>query len=191
MANQSTPPTSPRSPSAHADKPANAKSPSESLVHMTEMILPQHTNPLGTAFGGVIMSWVDIAASICASRHAGKPVVTASVDTLSFLAPVKLGWFVSLQASINHSWNTSMEIGVKVMAENTFAQEKFHTASAYLTMVCLDSTGRPAPVPPLFPETADEIRRFEEAQIRREIRLKHKRSIQEKREARKNNSHTQ
>lgn len=167
-----------------ADIPSDGKAPEESLVQMTEMILPQHTNPLGTAFGGVIMSWVDIAASICASRHAGKPVVTASVDTLSFLAPVKLGWFVSLQASINHAWNTSMEIGVKVTAENTFAQEKFHTASAYLTMVCLDSTGRPAPVPRLYPQTDEEIRRFEEAQIRREIRLEHKRSIQEKRQKR-------
>lgn len=156
------------------------KTPQESFVEMTEMILPQHTNPLGTAFGGVIMSWVDIAASICGGRHCGKSVVTASVDTFSFLAPVKLGWIVSLKASVNHVWNTSMEIGVKVTAENTIANESFHTASAYLTMVAMDSSGRPARVYAFKPETEDEIRRSNEAQRRREIRLAQKYSHNKK-----------
>lgn len=156
------------------------KTPDESYVEMTEMILPQHTNPIGTAFGGVIMSWVDIAASICGARHSGKPVVTASVDSLSFLAPVKLGWNVSLIASINHVWNTSMEIGVKVTAENTFANERFHTATAYLTMVSLDSTGKPTKILGLTPTTEVEIRRSEQAQIRRRGRLEQREKFQKK-----------
>ncbi len=147
---------------------------------MTEMVLPQHTNAIGTVFGGVIMSWVDIAAAICAERHANKQVVTASVDALEFLAPIKLGWIVSLKASVNYVWTTSCEIGVKVTAENPRTGEFFHTASAYVTMVALDSHGRPTSIPQVIPSTEDQKRRYEEAKFRRISRLELKRQNAER-----------
>src|SRR4051812_15000028 len=106
---------------------------SQSVVQMTELVLPSHTNALNTIFGGVIVSWVDIAAAIVAQRHASQPVVTASIDALNFVAPVYVGWVVNLKASVNYAGKTSMEIGVRVDAENPITGEKFHTASAYLT----------------------------------------------------------
>lgn len=81
-----------------------SKTPSDSLVTMTQLILPQHTNPLGTAFGGVIMSWIDIAAAICAQKHCEKPVVTASIDAMHFLAPIRLSWIVNIKAQLNHAF---------------------------------------------------------------------------------------
>ncbi|MCX6128918.1 MAG: acyl-CoA thioesterase [Proteobacteria bacterium] len=143
----------------------------ESEVVMTEMVLPQHTNAIGTVFGGVVMSWVDIAAAICAERHCHRQVVTASVDALEFLAPVKLGWIVTLKSSINYVWKTSCEVGVKVIAENPRSGESFHTASAYVTMVALDSNSRPTSMPPILPETEVQRRRYEEAKARRISRL--------------------
>ena len=133
------------------------KSPKDSSVVMTQLILPEHTNDLGTVFGGQLMSWVDIAAAICARKHTQRNVVTASVDALSFLAPIiRLGWVVTLTASVNYVWKSSCEIGVKVTAENTNTTETFHTASAYVTMVALDSNGRPCQIPGLCPESEDE-----------------------------------
>lgn len=147
---------------------------------MTEMVLPQHTNAIGTVFGGVIMSWVDIAAAICAERHANKQVVTASVDALEFLAPIKLGWIVTLKASVNYVWTTSCEVGVKVTAENPRTGEFFHTASAYVTMVALDSHGRPTGIPAVIPSNDEQKRRFEEAKFRRISRLELKKQNAER-----------
>lgn len=147
------------------------KTPKESEVEMTEMVLPQHTNSIGSIFGGVVMSWIDIAAAICALRHARKQVVTASVDALEFHAPIRLGWIVTLKASVNYVARTSCEIGVKVTAENPLTGESFHTASAYVTMVALDGNGRPTTIPPIEPVSADEKRRHENAQSRRAARL--------------------
>lgn len=147
------------------------KFPRESEVMMTELVLPQHTNAMGTIFGGIVMSWVDIAAAICGFRHARKQVVTASVDAMQFLAPIRLGWVVSLQAKVNCVWKSSAEVGVKVTAENPITGEKFHTASAWLTMVSLDSNGRPSSFGRLQPETEVEKRRQERAQHRRKVRL--------------------
>ena len=110
---------------------------------MTQLILPEHTNDLGTVFGGQLMSWVDIAAAICKTTCSEKRCDLASVDALSFLAPIRLGWIATLQASVNYVWSSSCEIGVKVTAENPSTGETFHTASAYVTMVALDSNGRP------------------------------------------------
>lgn len=138
---------------------------------MTELVLPSHTNALGTIFGGIIMSWVDIAAAICAQRHSSQPVVTASIDALNFVAPVHLGWVVNLRASLNYAGKTSMEVGVRVEAENPITGEKFHTASAYLTFVAIGSNGKPRAVSPVIAETPDEKRRFEAAQKRRTLRL--------------------
>lgn len=147
------------------------KTSSQSETIMTELILPQHTNDLGTVFGGMVMSWVDIAAAICAQRHASKQVVTASVDAMQFRAPVRLGWILKLYARVNNVWKTSCEVGVKVMAENPKSGEIFHTASAYVTMVALDGMGRPTSMSPLILETADEKRRFEDAEARKKARL--------------------
>lgn len=154
---------------------ARGRSPRESEVVMTEHILPQHTNSLGTVFGGVVMSWVDIAAAICAERHCRKQVVTASVDALEFLAPVKLGWIMMLHASVNYVATSSCEVGVKVLAENPRTGENFHTATAYVTMVALDSNGRPTRMPGVIPETEEQQRRYEEAKARRISRLEVKR----------------
>jgi acyl-CoA hydrolase len=158
----------------------------ESEVIMTELVLPHHTNTIGTVFGGVVMSWVDIAAAICAERHSHKQVVTASVDAMEFLAPVKLGWIITLKASVNYVWTTSCEVGVKVMAENSRTGESFHTASAYVTMVALDSNGRPTTMPPIIPETDIQKRRFIEAQARRISRLDLKRQNAERQQKESN-----
>ena len=147
------------------------KTDSHSEVIMTELVLPQHTNELGTVFGGMVMSWVDIAAAICAQRHAGKQVVTASVDAMEFRAPVRLGWILQLKASVNNVWKSSCEVGVKVSAENPKSGERFHTASAYVTMVALDGMGRTTAMPPLLTETEDQKRRFDAAEARKKARL--------------------
>ncbi|MGZ3768913.1 MAG: acyl-CoA thioesterase [Bdellovibrio sp.] len=147
---------------------------SASQVIMTQLVLPSHTNSLGSIFGGTIMSWIDIAAAIAAQRHSNKEVVTASVDRLDFVAPVFKGWVVNLKASVNFTSRTSMEVGVRVDAENPKTGETFHTASAYCTFVALGSNGKPIEIPSLILETEDDKRRFAEAEKRREVRLKAK-----------------
>ena len=155
---------------------SGARPVSESQVVMTELVLPSHTNALGSIFGGVVMSWIDIAGAICAQRHSRKPVVTAHIDELQFVAPVYKGWVVNLKASVNYVGTTSIEVGVRVDAENPQTGEFFHTASAYLTFVALDSHGKPTKVTPAQFETPDEIRRNKAAIQRRDIRL-HKRQV--------------
>ena len=145
---------------------------SASEVIMTQLVLPSHTNALDTVFGGTVMSWIDIAGAIAAQRHSQKAVVTASIDELHFLAPIYKGWVVNLKASVNFVSHTSMEIGVRVESENPQTGERFHTASAYTTFVCLGSNGKPSTVPPLLLETDEQRRRNREAGIRREARLK-------------------
>ncbi len=147
------------------------KSPSESTVTMTELVLPTDTNALGTIFGGKVMSWIDIAGAIAAGRHARKVVVTASIDALNFVAPVKVGYVVQIKAIVNFASRTSMEVGVRVEAENPLTGEITHTATAYTTFVALDQNGRPTPIPSIIPQSPDEKRRFEEAKKRRESRI--------------------
>lgn len=118
------------------------------------------------------MHWIDIIASIAGRRHCGFPVVTASMDKLDFLQPVKLGEVVILKACINRVFNTSMEIGVTVYAENPYKREFLHTASSYLTFVALDDDGKPVKIPPVEPQTDEEKRRYAAAGIRREKRIK-------------------
>lgn len=150
----------------------NGKHPSESQVTMTEIVLPSDTNALGTIFGGKVMSWIDIAAAIAAGRHARKVVVTASIDALHFLAPVKLGHVLHIRAAVNFASRTSMEVGVRVDSENPLTGELRHTATAYTTFVALDELGRPTPIPALIPETPEEKRRFEQAKKRRDSRMR-------------------
>ncbi len=117
------------------------------------------------------MSWIDIAAAISAQRHSGRDVVTASIDSLSFIAPVYKGWVVNLKAAVNFVSRTSMEVGVRVDAENPMSGDQFHTASAYLTFVALGSNGKPTPVPGLLLETPEDHRRWNAGQKRRENRV--------------------
>lgn len=152
-------------------KRKNSKKVSETQVTMTQLVLPTHTNALGTIFGGTMVSWIDIAAAIVANRHAQKTVVTASIDALHFLAPARQGDVVTIRASVNATGRTSMEIGVRVDSENPNTGEKWHTASAYLTFVALDSRGKPSEVPAVIPVTPEEKRRNKEAMIRRKLRM--------------------
>lgn len=144
---------------------------SQSKTVMTEIVLPIHTNALGSVFGGTISSWIDICAAIAAQRHCRGPAVTASFDALNFVKPVFQGWVVNLRASVNFAARTSMEVGVRVDAENPTTGETFHTATAYLTFVALGPDKKPVMVPPILPETPDEVRRFKEAEVRRAQRL--------------------
>ena len=147
---------------------------SNSIVTMTEMVLPTHTNALGSVFGGTIMSWIDIAAAISAQRHSSRPCVTASIDSIDFIAPVYRGWVVVLKACVNYVGKTSMEVGVRVEAQNSIEDKYFHMSSAYLTFVCLGNDGRPMSAPPLICESDLEKRRFEAASKRRKMRLDHR-----------------
>lgn len=148
-----------------------SKKPSESRVEMTELVLPEHSNALGTIFGGQVMSWIDTAAAICAFRHCRQICVTASMDKLDFISPVKVGQIVILQANVNYAGKTSMEIGVKVSSEDPFTGKKNHTASAYLTFVCIDKKGRPAATPPVNPQTEKEKTWYREALARKKQRI--------------------
>ena len=141
-----------------------------SIVVMHELVLPNDTNVLGNILGGRVMHYMDICAAMSAYKHARSPVVTASVDRLNFLAPAKMGDILILKSSVNYTGNTSMEVGVRIESENTISGEINHTASAYLTFVSLDEQRKPKKVAEINPETADEIRRFKQAEMRKEIR---------------------
>ena len=145
---------------------------SESLITMTELVLPHHANQLGILLGGQLMHWIDICAALCASKHNQRICVTASVDRIDFHHPILVGTAVTLSASVNRVFSTSMEIGVKVYAENFKEGTKLHTNTAYLTFVAIDNGGKPVKAIPVEPETEDEKRRYEEALQRRDARLK-------------------
>lgn len=147
------------------------KPPSSSAVEVTQIVQPNDTNAIGTVFGGKVMAMMDEVAAMAAQRHARKVVVTASVDALDFLAPVKMGHYLIVKAKVNFAARTSMEVGVTAFAEDPLTGETRQTSSAFFTFVAIDSFGRPAPVPALLPETADERRCFDEAQERRRERL--------------------
>jgi acyl-CoA hydrolase len=152
-----------------------AKKVSNSTIIMTELVLPHHTNQLGNLLGGQLMHWIDICAALCAAKHSQRVCVTASVDKIDFHHPVKLGEVVSLTASLNRVFNTSLEVGVKVYGESYKTGKRIHTNTAYLTFVGVDEEGRPVKAPQAIPETEDEKRRFEEALQRRENRLRFRR----------------
>lgn len=150
------------------------KTKKETSVIIAQEMNPQDANPAGNVHGGVIMKLIDTAAGVVAKRHAGSNVVTASIDSLDFHHPVYVGDVVFFKASINYVGNTSMEVGVRVEAENPITGEVRHTASAYLTFVALDENGKPRKVPPLILETEEDKRRYKEAERRRQIRLSEK-----------------
>jgi len=146
-----------------------------SHVHMTELVLPNDTNQLGNLFGGRLMQWVDIAASIAAQRHSGRLCVTASLDELNFHLPIRLGEVVTLRASVNRVFRTSMEVGVLVTAQGLGQTSTRRATNAYLTLVALDETGIPTPIPGVVPESEDEKRRYQDANDRRQERLSRRR----------------
>lgn len=150
------------------------KAPSESRVEMTELVMPEHTNAIGTIFGGQVMAWIDTSAAICAFRHCRKMCVTASMDAVDFISPVRLGQIVILQANVNYTGRTSMEIGVRVTSEDPLTGNKAHTASAYLTFVAVDENGKPSEVPPLLIRTEEEKKWYKEGEERRKARLQQK-----------------
>ncbi len=138
---------------------------------MSEHALPNDANALGNLFGGKVMSLVDLAGALAAMRHGRCPVVTASVDYMNFIHPVHIGQLVILRSSVNRVFRTSMEVGVRVTVENLLTGERKHTCSAYLTFVAVDRNGLKVMLPPVIPESDEELRRFEEAGERRRIRL--------------------
>jgi len=142
----------------------------ESISEMSEIVLPNDANPLNALLGGRLMHWIDLAGAMAAHRHSRTYVVTASIDHLDFLVPVRVGDFVILRSSVNRVFHTSMEVGVKVWVENYRAEQNHHVSSAYLTFVAIDAAGNRMVVPPVVPETEDEKRRYDGAARRREIR---------------------
>ncbi len=145
--------------------------PRESETVMSELMMPQHANIMGNVFGGVILSLVDRVAAVSAIRHASKQCVTVSVDKVDFKEPIHVGELITAFARVNFAGKTSMEVGVKVVAENVLTGEKRHTNSCYVTYVALDETGQPTAVPPIAPETPDEKRRYDRAAQRRASRV--------------------
>lgn len=150
------------------------KSPHDSEVVMTQMILPSDANPLNAAFGGRVMEWIDICGAIAAQRHSRKVVVTASMDDLHFHSSIQVGWTVTLRARVLAAFHSSMEVGVTVTAENPFSAEHTLTTSALLTFVALEQGGGKATVPQLLLESEEDRRAFAEAHARRDERLARK-----------------
>ena len=146
----------------------------ESMSEMSEFALPNDANILGTLFGGKVMALVDLAGSLAAVRHARGPVVTASVDNMTFLHPIHIGQLVILRSQVNRVFRTSMEVGVKVYVEDLRTREVKHTSSAYLTFVAIGKDGTRVPIPQVIPETAEEQRRYNDAGERRRVRLEMK-----------------
>ena len=143
----------------------------DSYVVMHELILPNDTNNLNTVFGGKVMQYMDLCAAMSAYKFARTAVVTASVDRLDFLAPARVGDMLILKSSVNYSHNSSMEVGVRIDAENVKTGKRRHTASAYLTFVSLDEKGKPKKVNDIIPKSENEERRYEEGKVRHAQRL--------------------
>lgn len=145
------------------------KSPQESAVETRHVVLPNDANHYGTAFGGAIMSWIDLIAVMAAQRHSGRESVTVSIDRINFITPIQIGDHVNLKAMVNYVGRTSMEVGVQVNRENPYTGEMVRATTAYLSFVALDENKKPALVPPLRPETDLEKRRYAEGKLRIEM----------------------
>jgi acyl-CoA hydrolase len=159
----------------------NPKPPSESISILSRWMGIGDANTAGNVHGGVILHMCDEVAGLAAVRHSRRRVVTAGMDRMTFRHPVLVGELVTVKATVNAAWRSSMEVGVRVESENVRTGEVMHTSAAYLTMVALDEEGRPTEVPPVKPETADEMRRAREAQLRRDNRLAERERIQAER----------
>jgi acyl-CoA hydrolase len=142
----------------------------DSQSEMAELVLPNDANPLGALLGGRLMHWIDLAGAMAAHRHSRSYAVTASVDHIDFLVPVRVGDLVILRSSVNRVFHTSMEVGVKVFVENYLADTAQHVASAYLTFVAVDAVGAHLKVSAVIPESEEQQRRYDDAGRRREVR---------------------
>jgi len=142
----------------------------DSQSEMAEIVLPNDANPLAALLGGRLMHWIDLAGAMAAHRHSRSYAVTASVDHIDFLVPVRVGDLVILRSSVNRVFHTSMEVGVKVFVENYLADLSQHVASAYLTFVAVDATGKHLKVAPVIPESEEQQRRYDGAGRRRDVR---------------------
>jgi uncharacterized protein (TIGR00369 family) len=162
--------------------PLVPRHPRESMVTLSVVMELSHVNSMGNVHGGEVMKLIDTAAGIAAGRHAGGPTVTVSLDQMSFLNPVHVGSILQVKACVNDVGRTSMEVGVRVEAEDLVTGTRTHTSSAYLVFVALDEGGRPRPVAPVVPETDTERRRQAEARIRREARLSRAEAIRRQRD---------
>ncbi len=147
-----------------------SKAPSDSAVETRHLVMPEHVNPKDTLFGGQMVSWIDVIAAMAAMRHAAMPVVTASIDTIVFEAPVRLGDQVVLKAMVNYVGRTSMEIGVKAIVEDPITGECHSATHAYLTFVALDENRNPTEVAKVIPESEEEKRRYKNAELRMRAR---------------------
>ena len=147
------------------------KKAADSLTIMTELVLPNDTNTFGNLMGGRLMYWMDIAAALSAMKHCAAPVVTASVDNISFESPIKLGNVVHIEAKVSRAFNSSMEVHMKVWGEDALHQYRYKSNEAYFTFVSLDPNGKPRSVPHLVTETEEEHKLFEGALRRRQLRL--------------------
>lgn len=143
----------------------------DSITIMTELVLPNDTNVFGNLMGGRLMYWMDIAAALSAQKHCNAPVVTASVDNISFENPIKLGNVVHIEAKVTRAFTSSMEVHMKVWGEDLTQQYKYKSNEAYYTFVALDPNRKPRPVPQLIAETDEEKKLFEGALRRRQLRL--------------------
>ena len=148
-----------------------AKPVRESRHETSELMMPHHANNLGHVFGGVMLGMMDKTAAVAAFRHCRMSVVTASIDRVDFREPIQVGDLVVMKSSVNYVGRSSMEVGVRVEAEELLTGRRRHTNSCYLTFVAVDRSGRPVEVPLVIAETPDEVRRYESAQQRRKVRL--------------------
>jgi acyl-CoA hydrolase len=149
-------------------------------AELTQIVLPQYTNAIGTIFGGQVAAWIDMCAAISAQRFCRTQVVTVSIDELHFLHPIQRGHIAIFRSTVNAAWNRSIEVGVRVEGEDPLTGERTHTASAYTTFVSLVD-GRTVPVPRLVVESPDEHRRLAEAELRRTSRLRHRAELESRR----------
>jgi acyl-CoA hydrolase len=152
-----------------------ARSVRDSVTEMVQIVLPNDTNTFGSVLGGHVMQWIDLVGAIAANRHCRMPIVTASMERLDFLSPIRLGDIVVLKAKLGYVGTSSMEVGVDVFAENPLSGARRHTSSAIVTYVALDIHGIPTPVPRLILKTMEERRRFRQGEERRKSRLKQQR----------------
>jgi acyl-CoA hydrolase len=155
-----------------------AKTPSESQTEMVQVVLPNDANPLGFILGGTVMHLIDIAGAIACHRHTRSLLVTAAVDGLQFLHPIKVGDLIILRARVTAAWSTSLEVQVEVFSEETLTGLRKMTSLAYLTFVAVDRDSHRVPVPALILEGADDERRAQEAEARRGLRLAARRALE-------------
>lgn len=153
------------------------KTPKSSETTISQMVMAQHINGVESVFGGVVLSWADMAAAISAQKFSERMVVTASIDRMNFLYPIKLGWIVTIAAKINASSRTSCEAGVKITSLNPVTGDTYHNCTGYFTMVAIDDQGRPVIVPLVSPQTPEDQRRYNAACDRRNARIKLRKNI--------------